>query len=248
MNTFSPVKTSTLSEVVAKQILDQIAQGSLKIGDRLPTEVELMKQFKVGRSTIREAIQSLTLMGIAVTRRSAGTFISGNYINYLSERFKLALFLSPKEFQHIEEVRQGLEIQTATLAAERSSPKQKKDLGDLVSQMEKNLEDPDITADLDFKFHMLIAQASGNPILIDLVMSVKSLIGEYIRIGNVDAKYLELDYQEHKNILNAIQSGSSQNAAQAMRDHLNTSSKQHQELIRQRHNGLTPRGRNRNVG
>jgi GntR family transcriptional repressor for pyruvate dehydrogenase complex len=248
MNTFSPVKTSTLSEVVAQQIFDQIAQGSLKIGDRLPTEVELMRQFKVGRSTIREAIQSLTLMGIAVTRRSAGTFISGNYINYLSERFKLALILSPKEFQHIEEVRQGLEIQTVTLAAERSSPEQKRDLEDLVTLMEKNLEDPIISADLDFKFHIMIAQASNNPILINLAMSVKSLIGDYIKFGDVDATYLKLDYQEHKNILNAIQSGSSQRAAQAMREHLNSSSKQHHELIQQHQNDRTPRGRNRHDG
>src|SRR4030066_1190545 len=101
-----------------------------------------MKQFNVGRSTLREAIQSLVLMGVVETRRSAGTYITSNYIKFLNERLKLTLLLSPKDIQQIMEVRRGLEIQTATLAAERSTPEQKQELIRVIALMEKKLNDP----------------------------------------------------------------------------------------------------------
>ena len=236
MNKFSPVKMSTLSESVAEQILDQIEKGVLQPGDRLQTEFELMKQFEVGRSTLREAIQSLVLMGVVETRRSAGTYITSNYIKFLNERLKLTLLLSPKDIQQIMEVRRGLEIQTATLAAERSTPEQKQELIRVIALMEKNLNDPSKTATLDYEFHMMIAQASSNPILINLVMSVKNVINEYIKIGNLDGAFLELDYKEHKKINDAIQLGSPPQAAQAMREHLDSSAQQRLKMAQMQPN------------
>ena len=238
MNKFTPIKISTLSEIVAQQILDQIAQGALQPGDRLQTEVELMKQFKVGRSTLREAVQSLAMMGVVETRRSAGTFITGNYIKFLNERLKLALLLNPKDIQQIMEVRRGLEIQTATSAAERSTLEQKGELNRLIVLMGENLNDPIKTTELDYEFHMMIAQASSNPLLINLVMSVKTVINEYIKLGNLDGAYLELDYKEHKEINDAIQLGSPQLAAQAMREHLDSSAQQRMDMAQiQQSNG-----------
>jgi len=236
LNKFNPVKMSTLSESIAEQILDKIAQGVLQPGDRLQTEFELMKQFKVGRSTLREAIQSLVIMGVVETRRSAGTYITGNYIKFLNERLKLTLLISPTDIQQIMEVRRGLEIQTTTLAAERSTPEQKQELNRLIALMEKNLNDPIKTAMLDYEFHMTIAQGSSNPILINLVMSVKNVINEYIKLGNLDGALLELDFKEHKKVNDAIQLGSPQQAAQAMQEHLDSSAQQRLKTIQMREN------------
>jgi DNA-binding FadR family transcriptional regulator len=81
---FKPIKTMTLVEAVAEQIFAMIAAGHFRPGDRLPTEAELGQQLGVGRSTLREALKSLALAGLIETRRSAGTFVSESYSDFLS--------------------------------------------------------------------------------------------------------------------------------------------------------------------
>lgn len=226
MSTFSPVKSVNLCDAVAQQILDLISEGALQPGDRLPTEVQLMKQFEVGRSTLREALQSLSTMGVIETRRRAGTFITGNYINHVSERMKYTVLLNQRDIQNIMEVRRGLEIQTATLAAQRATDEQRAILNNLVSSMKENIHDEKKMSELDIAFHLKIAQISDNPLLTNLVMSIKNIISDYIIQGNIDDPLFEQDLAEHCRINEAIQSGSPQAAAKAMLDHLDSSAQQ----------------------
>ena len=159
MANFSPVKSDRLSSMVAQQILDRIANGALKPGDPLPSEAELMRMFEVSRSTLREALQALGAIGIVQTRSKVGTFVVENYANVFNERLKLPLLLSKRDITYIMEVRRGLEIQTATLAAERATPEQKLTLSRLIAQMGSSLDDVAKSTELDIEFHYTIAQA-----------------------------------------------------------------------------------------
>jgi GntR family transcriptional repressor for pyruvate dehydrogenase complex len=217
--TFRPIQATSLSEAIAEQIGNLIASGNLKPGDRLPTESELIKQFGVGRSTVREALKSLAMAGLIETRRRGGTFVTENYTGFLNDRLNWATVFSDREFEDIMEVRIALESQAAALAAERISPADKEKLAHLVDSLETSLNDPERAASYDLKFHVAVAEASENPILMNLIHSIRNLIQEYIRVGYTNQPELS-DYSEHRLIYNAIDAGDPERASRVMTWHL----------------------------
>lgn len=220
---FKPIKNTTLVEAVAEQIFAMIAAGHIRPGDRLPTEAELGQQLGVGRSTLREALKSLALAGLIETRRSTGTFVSDSYSDFLSNRLNLAMMFSERELRDIVEVRCGLEGQTAALTAERATAIQKDKLAQLVLAIEEQLYNPTQAADADMAFHVAIAEASQNPLLLNLILSIRSLIYDYIKFGYTHQIQPSLNNAEHQRILEAIQAGRPQEASQTMLDHLASS-------------------------
>jgi GntR family transcriptional regulator, transcriptional repressor for pyruvate dehydrogenase complex len=224
---FKPVQNTSLPEAIAEQIMAMITDGHLKPGDRLPTEPELMEQFGVGRSTLREALKSLVMAGLIETRRSAGTFVSESYSGFLSDRLKWTVVFSSQELQHIVEVRYALEGQTAALAAERATVEQKEQLAHLYMALIE-AQDPETAAECDTAFHVLIAEASHNPVLISLILSIRTLIRDYIEASYAKwGSYDEIDRDEnvvqHQPIVKAVQASQPQEARQAMLDHLDAS-------------------------
>jgi GntR family transcriptional regulator, transcriptional repressor for pyruvate dehydrogenase complex len=228
MLTFKPIETKTLPEAVAEQIMAMMADGQLKPGDRLPTEAELAEQFNVGRSTLREGIKSLVMAGLLERRRSAGTFVSASYIDFLSNRLNWSLMLSEQELRHIIEVRYVLEVQTAAFAAERATPAQKKALAQLVEAMGDASLGPDKAIEHDAAFHITIAEAAHNPLLLNLALSIRKLLYNYLKLGYTRRGYtdqaeIEANVASHRAILEAIQAGKSDQARQAMIRHLENS-------------------------
>ena len=226
---FKPIQSATLPESIAEQIMGMIAAGQIKPGDRLPTEPELMERFGVGRSTVREAIKSLTLAGLVEARRSAGTFVSDNYTGFLSDQLKWSVIFGDQELRHIVEVRGILEGQTAALAAKRATPEQKKQLAQVYAAL-IDAQDPKTAADHDMAFHVLIAEASNNPLLLSLMLSIRRLIQEYItrtyaQWRAYDQADRDENVMEHRPILTAIQAGKPQAARKAMLDHLDASAR-----------------------
>jgi len=226
MPSFRPVRSITLPETISEQIAAQIIDGHLKPGDRLPTEPELMDQFDVGRSTIREALKSLTIAGIIEMRRGAGTFVNKEYAGFLNDRLMWAAMLGERELRYVIEVRCALEAQTAALAAERATDEQKEELArQFVIMVDSR--DPDHSAEADTAFHIGIAEASQNPLLLNLVLSIRNLIGNYIRWGYAERGYGQTDSDEnithHGPILDAIRAGEPEEARRAMLDHLDRS-------------------------
>src|SRR3982074_232436 len=108
-----------LSEQIAQQILGQIADGTLKPGDRLPTEPHLLEQLGVGRSTLREALRSLSGMGLLDIRQGQGVCVGSAASSVGLRRLDWALLLGSREMLNLVEARKALEIQIAALAAER---------------------------------------------------------------------------------------------------------------------------------
>ncbi len=226
---FKLVENMSLPEAIAEQMMAMIANGQLKPGDRLPTEPELMELFGVGRSTVREASKSLSLAGLIETRRSAGTFVSESYAGFLGDQLKWTMVFSSQDLQHIVEVRYALESQTAALAAERATSTQQENLASLYTGLVQ-AQDPDTATESDTAFHVLIAEASQNPLLHSLVLSTRLLIRNYIqhsyaKWGSYDDVDREENMLQHRPILEAIQARQPEMARQAMIDHLNASAR-----------------------
>ena len=224
---FKLVENTSLPEAVAMQMMAMIADGRLKPGDHLPTELALMALFGVGRSTVREAVKSLSMAGLVETRRRSGTFVSETYAGFLGDRLKWGLVFSAQDLQHIVEVRRALEVQTAALAAERATPVQRDNLARLYAEL-VHAQDPDTATECDTAFHVQIAEASQNPLLLKLVLSTRSLIRDYIKYsyskwGSYDEVDRDENVMEHRPILEAIQARQPEAARQAMVNHLNAS-------------------------
>jgi DNA-binding FadR family transcriptional regulator len=164
------INKKSLAEEVAEQLRTPIINGDYKADEQLPTEPELMKQFGVGRSSIREAIRILANSGLLRVQQGVGTFIEApaGITEPFHQRLKRA------EAPHLDEVRRLLEMKIAEKAAANRT---NDDLKKIKAALDKrtamahgagSLEDC-VQADIDF--HMSIAEAAGNPVLTDLYQS-----------------------------------------------------------------------------
>ena len=115
-----PVHRTSVSDEIVAQITDLIARDVLKPGDRLPPERELCQRFGVGRSSLREALRSLSMMGILDGRVGEGTFVCDNS-KYFEKALQWGFALDGKKLQDLSETRMMLESQNAYLAAERAT-------------------------------------------------------------------------------------------------------------------------------
>ncbi|MBB6111121.1 FadR/GntR family transcriptional regulator [Mucilaginibacter lappiensis] len=159
----------SLAEEVAEQLRKAIADGKYKTGEQLPTEPELMKQFGVGRSSVREAIRILANSGLLRVQQGVGTFIEAPAgINEpFHQRLKRA------EAHDLDEVRQLLEMKIAEKAAANRT---EADLKKIKAKLDKRTAmafggSMEECIEADIEFHMSIAEAAGNPILTDLYQS-----------------------------------------------------------------------------
>jgi len=162
----SKIIKRSLADEIAEKLKEQIADGKYQINDKLPTEPELMAEFGVGRSSIREATKSLVQSGLLRIQQGAGTFVERTTVNPepMEARIKRA------RSQDLDEVRQLFELKIAEKAAINRS---QKDIFNMKSYLEirKRTADAGLLEeciDADVKFHIAIAKASKNEILSDL--------------------------------------------------------------------------------
>ena len=132
---FNPIKVTKIYEQVIQQIKDMIADGTLKSGDKLPTERELVEKFNVSRASIREALRSLESIGIVESKQGEGNFIGRNIENILYEPLSILFMLRNNTSQEIFELRMAIEIETADLAAKKLNFKELQDLKLLIDKI-----------------------------------------------------------------------------------------------------------------
>ena len=131
MDEMRPVTRTSLSDEIVEQIIDLISRDVLKPGERLPPERELCKRFGVGRSSLREALRSLAVMGILDGRVGDGTFVANNNKKYLEKILQWGLLLDRKTVEDLIDTRLMLESQTAFFGCaeshNRKSPTARRD-------------------------------------------------------------------------------------------------------------------------
>jgi len=165
-----PAVHATLAEVVAGNLKMLIKSGKFKTGDQLPSEPELMQQFGVGRSSIREAVRILANCGLVNVKQGLGTFVT------LSQGIDEPLHQRLKRVgnEDLKEVRQLLELKAAEKAALNRTPKDILKLSALLKKRKQAAEkqDTEDCIEADIQFHIAIAEASKNDILADLYKTI----------------------------------------------------------------------------
>ncbi len=217
------VKKVRISDTVVDQILSLIENGQLNVGDQLPGERDLVSQLGVGRASVREALRILEAQGLVEVRPGIGTFITDDVAT--GDEAILQWFQQhADEVLHMVEVREALDRQAAMLAAGRISATQ-------IAELHKNIEqqfaclhekDTEQLVQLDHKFHHLIAEASGNELLMQLITSIIEAMINPRRSVLHTAGRAEESVQQHRAIVLAIESGDPQSAEVAVQNHIDS--------------------------
>lgn len=165
LHRFEPIKVPSAYEMVAEAIEREITSGRLKPGDEIGTEAELVRQFGVNRSTVREGIRVLEQSGLVRREAARKLFVCTPHYRNLSSRMSRALVMSEVTFREIYNASVVLEIGAIEGAVENATDEEICGLEENQAQSEAVVDDPVKLAELDSKFHSLIARASHNRVL-----------------------------------------------------------------------------------
>jgi len=212
-----------LYQEVLLKVNEIIEEDKLTIGDRLPSERELAERLKVGRSSVREALRALELLGLISTRRGEGTFIQDHSAHRLVEIIAFFILRNQKSKKDLLEARKIIEVDVIRLAAERINDDEIKYLEDIIEQSEVKLKRGELPVEEDYFFHEKIALASKNNLLYKIWKPIveygKTILEESLeRTGRPEISILE-----HKNILQALKDRNIADAERQMKIHLEKS-------------------------
>lgn len=214
-------KNSKAYEKVLVYLQQSLKDGSLSLNKPLPPERKLAEELGVGRNSVREAMRLLEHMGFIRSEHGAGNFICCDISESLKDTFNLLTLLQRINYRQLSELRKGLEMQAAMLAVDRITAQQIARLEEIVAEM-RTCED--LRADLlDKELHSLIATASGNELIIQILHALSDSIDRFIhdmrcRILLYDDTEHKLQYA-HEQIVNGLRQHSKTHLSLAMQDH-----------------------------
>jgi len=219
------VKRGNLTVAVAQHLLERIESGVYAAGARLPSQEDLCQEFAVSRTVIREAVASLRQNGYLVVRQGAGVFVADSPPATL---FGSVAARDVASAVHILELRVGIEVEGAALAAQRRTPATLANLTaayDRFNQLDGS--DIEALAHADYHFHLAIAQATQNPQFVHFFQALGQDIFLDLRLKYVNAAGLSQVQEwgkhsgrQHAAILSAISIGDAALARAAIHSHL----------------------------
>ena len=228
-----------LSRGLFEQLAEQIKSGRLAPGERLPTEQELTRAARVSRTVVREAVAALRAEGLVITRQGVGAFVSPAP-QHTPFRIAPESMESLDDILNVMELRLGVEIESAGLAAERATKPQVRAIGAALEALDRAAEGGKSAVDEDLEFHRAIASATGNAEFARFLQFIgrhliprRSVSGLTESMGGQRA-YLELIQEEHRRIADAIRDGDPKAAREAMRRHLTRSLERYRKLADER--------------
>jgi GntR family transcriptional repressor for pyruvate dehydrogenase complex len=215
------IHTSRLYELIVQQIEESVLKGMLKAGDQLPAERDLALQFGVSRTAVREAVKALREKGLVEAYSGRGTFITDGTSHAIRQSLGLMIKIGqPSGSNHLAEMRGILEPEIAALAATRIQEPHLILMREAVALMDRAQEDPEAYIEADLDFHLALAEAADNPLILSLLDSIVALLREQrIRIFQVEGGPSRGQYH-HKRILQAVEQHNPEQARAAMRAHL----------------------------
>jgi GntR family transcriptional repressor for pyruvate dehydrogenase complex len=228
-----------LSRGLFEQLAEQIKSGHLAPGARLPTEHALTRAARVSRTVVREAVAALRAEGLVVTRQGVGAFVSAAP-QHAPFRIEPERMQTLADVLNVMELRLGVEIESAGIAAGRASRAQLRAIGLALEAIEHAAAAGKSAVDEDLSFHRAIADATGNPEFPRFLQFIgrhliprRTVSGLPERMGGQKA-YLALIQEEHRRIFEAIRDRNAGAAREAMRRHLTRSLERYRKLAAER--------------
>jgi GntR family transcriptional repressor for pyruvate dehydrogenase complex len=208
----SRVRRSKLAETVAQQLLREIRVKQLARGTKMPPERELMAQLHVGRSTVREAMNGLAMLGVLDIRHGQGVYVADPAAGSGLPR-ALTIALRRGVTRDLFEARRRVEVETARLAAQRRTEADLRDISRALRDHEHAIADGAPAVGPSVRFHLCIADAAHSEVLAGFVHSFQEPFTERGRI-------LEAEPEQHRGVFEPIKAGDAAGAVERMRAHL----------------------------
>lgn len=221
---FNPVKTRKVYEEIVGQIKQLIIDGKLQPGDKLLSERELSEKLNVSRASVREAFSALEMMGIIAIRPGEGSFVKQVSYEGMIEPLAFLLQVKISDITQVLEVRKILEVEIAALAAMRATPEKLADIQRALDYMKEEVDAGGIGDRADDAFHLALAQAANNPVLIKMMATITDLMSNTFRTSR--QKLLLVDHmveilqESHFQVYDAIEKKDPELARLRMREHL----------------------------
>ncbi|KGX88662.1 GntR family transcriptional regulator [Pontibacillus halophilus JSM 076056 = DSM 19796] len=220
---YKPITTKKIYEQVADSLLESLRNGTLKSGDKLDSVEVLAKNFKVGRSAIREALSALRAMGILEMRQGEGTYVRAFDASRFSLPVSVGLLMTPEDLRELLEVRKILEVGAAGSAAVTRTEEDLVLIKEALQNMEDAKGNGEIGDQADLAFHLALVKATHNQMLINLMNSVSEIMVQAMRETRKllhTPEGTEQLLEEHRLILQGIESRDEAKAKEAMVTHL----------------------------
>lgn len=216
------IKKKKLADEVIDEIKRMIQSGRLKEGDRLPNQTEFSAQLGVSRTSLREAFNTLCVLGVLEQRQGYGTIVKSRFSALYADQLSAPFIADEKSTMELLEARQFIEIGAARLAAKNATQDVIKKMGILIDEMAAAEREGNTQklSDQDIDFHFLIAQATRNRVMIHLLANIRSLMEKFMHeaflILHDQKRYLK----SHRDIFEAIKQKNPQKASRAMKKHI----------------------------
>ncbi len=218
---YEAIQSQRLYTKIVEQIQRRILAGELKVGDHLPPERELAEQFQVSRTAVREAVKALSEKGLVQVFPGKGTFITNGTSQAVRQSLGMLMKIGQADgTRDLVEVRYIFEPEIAALAAQRAGDEHIAAMQEAVRVMDGSVENADAYIEADLDFHLALAEASQNLMILTLIDSFVDLLREQrIRIFHVEGGP-QRGQEHHKRILEAITRHDADAARREMRAHL----------------------------
>ena len=218
-----PIEKKHLYELVVEEIIEKINKGEWTANFKLPGEYKLSSDFRVSRNSVREALKTLSYMGILETKNGAGTFVSENAL-MISLAENITSTLNNETFLYeLTDIRMIVECQNAYWATTRATDREIRKLGSILKKgRAKDLGEMNSKRQAHDEFHYYLAVISHNRLSAVLFLSIQNAIRTLLR-----ERYVKLPLEEriemlddHEEIFQSIKKREPREARKKMRDHL----------------------------
>lgn len=231
-------KSRSLTGEIVQAIGDRVRDGRLAAGAKLPREADLMAEFGVSRTVVREAMSRLQAAGVVETRHGVGTFVVG-YGDGSTFRIDAGRLETLQDVIAVLELRIGVETESAALAAARRTPENLASMRGSLEAFAEAVKDGRDAVGPDFQLHLEIARATQNPRFSELMTTLGGMMIPRARLEPSEPltparrEYLQRVNAEHESIVDAIARQDVEGARAAMRTHLANSRERRRRAAQQ---------------
>lgn len=219
---FRPSRGRTLSSQIVTYVRSALFAGELRPGDFLGSEAELSKQFGVSRMSVRDALRSLEAMGIVDIRTGSkgGATVSEGSSDRFADALAIQLVLIGVSRDDVLQAREGIERIAAMLAARNATERDIRNLRALLDDAKRKLDDPDATSSLGEEFHIAVAEASKNDVLLSQLQAFRDVLwAPGVRPNHALACRI---HEVHSRILGFIEARDEERAGARMAEHVSS--------------------------
>jgi len=214
-----PLKRRNLYERIVEEVKSYIITNNLKPGDRLPTEFELAELLGVSRTSVREAMKALEMMGIVSTKPRVGCVVRSFDMKAIAQHIGFRLGAENSSLAELLEARQTLETAIIPLVIERANAEHLAKMEGSIQLYEKEIEQDGDGINADMMFHSALLAAAGNKVLLEFANIVRQFFIEYIKTCDIPRCHGRI-ISDHREIYNAIKNRDIDLACEALTKHL----------------------------